>query len=53
MVQVVAEDIQPILVLTKTDLGYDHTLLENELKHLSVKVPFFSPASINPSVSTS
>ncbi|HPR31808.1 MAG TPA: ribosome small subunit-dependent GTPase A [Prolixibacteraceae bacterium] len=41
MVQAASENIQPALVLTKTDLGYDPDEVENELKHISGKIPVF------------
>ena len=52
MLQVTGEDIQPVLILTKTDLGFDKERIETELKHISRKVPIFytsmeSPESID------
>ena len=52
MLQMVAENIQPALVLTKTDLGFDLQKVEKALKHLSGKIPVFftsihSPDSID------
>lgn len=41
MVQVSEEGIEPVLVLTKTDLGYDKNKVEQELKHLIPKIPVF------------
>jgi ribosome biogenesis GTPase / thiamine phosphate phosphatase len=41
MVQMADEGIQAALVLTKTDLGFDQRLVENELKHIAAKIPFF------------
>ena len=53
ILQVVAEGIQPVLVLTKTDLGFNKEEVENALRHLSHKVPVFFtsiqiPNSIEP-----
>ena len=39
MLQVVAESIQPILILTKADLEFDKERIELELRHISHKVP--------------
>lgn len=52
MLQVTGENIQPVLVLTKTDLGFNKDEIENALKHISHKIPVFftsiqSPDSIN------
>lgn len=52
MLQVTAENIQPVLILTKTDLEFDKERVEKELKHISYKVPLFytsveSPESID------
>ncbi len=41
MLQVAAEEIQPVLVLTKTDLGFDRQEVEEALKHISHKMPVF------------
>jgi len=41
MLQVADESIQPILVLTKTDLGFDKSFVENALKHFTRKIPVF------------
>ncbi len=48
MVQVADEKIQPVLVLTKTDLGYDQSLLENELKHILGRIPVFYTSILQP-----
>jgi len=52
LVQLADEAIQPVLVLTKTDLEFDRNEVENALSHLSHKIPVFytstqSPASID------
>lgn len=41
MIQLAGENIQPALVLTKTDLGFNKDDVENSLKHLSHKIPIF------------
>lgn len=41
MLQTADEGIQPILVLTKTDLGFDKEKAENALKHIADKIPVF------------
>lgn len=41
MVQIVEEDITPVLVLTKADLGFDEAEIRQALKHLSDKMPVF------------
>ncbi|NOQ25802.1 MAG: ribosome small subunit-dependent GTPase A [Bacteroidales bacterium] len=41
MLQIADENIQPVLVLTKTDLGFNKDEVENALKHISHKIPTF------------
>jgi len=41
VLQLSAENIQPVLVLTKTDLEFDKTEVETALEHLSRKLPVF------------
>jgi ribosome biogenesis GTPase len=41
MLQTADESIQPVLVLTKTDLGFNREETENTLKHISAKIPVF------------
>jgi ribosome biogenesis GTPase / thiamine phosphate phosphatase len=48
MVQVAAENIQPVLVLTKTDLGFDKNLVENALKHFNHRMPVFYTSARSP-----
>jgi ribosome biogenesis GTPase len=48
MLQLVGEDIKPILVLTKTDLGYDKSRVTNELKHIELKIPVFYTSNQQP-----
>lgn len=52
MVQLSAEDIQPVLILTKTDLGFDADEVDKAITHLSHKMAVFytsieSPKSID------
>lgn len=52
ILQLADENIQPVLVLTKSDLGYQKSKVENTLKHLSDRIPVFftsihSPESID------
>lgn len=51
MLQLSEENIQPVLILTKTDLGFDAGEIEKAIAHLSHKMPVFytsieSPESI-------
>ncbi len=41
MLQMGSENIQPLLVLTKTDLGFNKDEVENALRHISHKIPIF------------
>jgi ribosome biogenesis GTPase / thiamine phosphate phosphatase len=41
LLQLADEDIQPAIVLTKTDLAFDKAEVEKSLKHISDKVPVF------------
>lgn len=41
MLQLADENIQPALVLTKTDLGFNKENVEKALKHISHKIPVF------------
>ncbi len=52
MLQLSPENIQPALILTKTDLGFDADEIEKAITHLSHKIPIFytsieSPESID------
>ena len=52
ILQLSQEDIQPVLILTKTDLGFDAKEIEKAISHLSRRVPVFytsieSPESID------
>jgi ribosome biogenesis GTPase len=48
MLQVAGEDIQPALILTKTDLGFDKERIEAELKHIAHRVPVFYTSTESP-----
>jgi len=48
VLQVAQEGILPVLVLTKTDLGYDKSRIEDALKHLTHKVPIFYTSNQQP-----
>ena len=48
MLQVAEEKIQPVLVLTKSDLDFDRTEVESALKHISGKMPLFYTSIQNP-----
>lgn len=41
MAQVLEEEIEPVLILNKADLGFDRQKIEAELRHLSRRVPVF------------
>lgn len=41
VVQVMEEGISPVIVLTKSDLGFDNGLIITSLKHLANKAPVF------------
>lgn len=48
MLQVADEDIQPVLVLTKTDMGYNESQVASELKHIAHKIPVFYTSTLKP-----
>jgi ribosome biogenesis GTPase len=48
MLQIADEDIQPVLVLTKSDLAFDKDEIENALKHLSDKAAVFFTSIYSP-----
>jgi ribosome biogenesis GTPase len=48
MLQIPGEEIQPVLVLTKTDLGFDREEVEHALKHLSNKIAVFYTSILSP-----
>ncbi|MDR0659933.1 MAG: ribosome small subunit-dependent GTPase A [Prevotellaceae bacterium] len=41
MVQILEENINPVLVLNKADLGFDRQSVESQLKHISRQIPVF------------
>lgn len=41
MVQILEEKIKPILVLNKSDLGFDKEKIEEQIKHIACKIPVF------------
>lgn len=41
MLQLADESIQPALILTKVDLGFNKNEVENSLRHISTKIPVF------------
>lgn len=49
LLQLADEAIQPVLVLTKTDLEFDKNEVENALSHLSHKIPVFYTSNQSPS----
>ncbi|TJZ53695.1 ribosome small subunit-dependent GTPase A [Sphingobacterium olei] len=48
MVQVVEEDIQPILILTKSDLEFNRHEVEESLKHIGHQMPIFFTSTLSP-----
>lgn len=53
MVQVLEENIQPVLILTKSDLEFDQNQINESLKHIAGQIPVFftsilSPETIHP-----
>jgi ribosome biogenesis GTPase / thiamine phosphate phosphatase len=48
MLQLADENIQPALVLTKTDLGFNKADVENALKHISHRIPVFFTSTHQP-----
>ncbi|MBK5723030.1 ribosome small subunit-dependent GTPase A [Dysgonomonas sp. Marseille-P4677] len=52
MVQILEEDIKPVLVLNKTDLGFDRQRIDEAIKHITHHIPVFftsihQPQTIN------
>lgn len=41
MVQILEENIDPVLVLNKADLNFDRQKVEEQIKHISCRVPVF------------
>lgn len=48
MVQVLEEDIQPILILTKSDLEFNRHQVDESLKHISRRMPIFFTSILSP-----
>ena len=48
MVQVIEEDIQPILILTKSDLEFDRDQVDESLKHIGRQMPIFFTSILSP-----
>ena len=48
MVQVVEENIQPILILTKSDLEFSRHQVDESLKHISNQMPIFFTSILSP-----
>ncbi len=41
MVQILEENIKPVLVLNKADLGFDRQTIEEQIKHIAHQMPVF------------
>jgi len=41
MVQVLEENIKPILILNKADIGFDRQKVEEQIKHIAYQIPVF------------
>ena len=48
MVQVIEENIQPILILTKSDLEFSRHYIEESLKHIKHQIPIFFTSILSP-----
>ncbi|WP_270087064.1 ribosome small subunit-dependent GTPase A [Sphingobacterium sp. SYP-B4668] len=48
MVQVLEENIQPVLILTKSDLAFDRHLVDESLQHIVNKMPVFFTSILSP-----
>ncbi len=48
MAQVLEENIQPILILTKSDLGFSRPQVNESLKHIASRVPVFFTSIFSP-----
>lgn len=48
MVQVLEENIQPILILTKSDLGFNQFEVNESLKHIASQAPVFFTSIFSP-----
>ncbi|MNK11470.1 putative ribosome biogenesis GTPase RsgA [compost metagenome] len=48
MVQVLEENIQPALILTKSDLEFSHHQVDESLKHIARQMPIFFTSILSP-----
>ena len=48
MIQILEEEIQPVLILTKADLSFDEKEITDSLKHLSQQIPVFTTSIHSP-----
>ncbi|SIN70292.1 ribosome small subunit-dependent GTPase A [Chitinophaga niabensis] len=48
MAQVLEEDIQPVLILTKSDLEFNRHQVDGSLKHISRQMPVFFTSILSP-----
>ena len=48
MVQILEENINPVLVLNKADLGFDRQKVEEQLKHIAHQMPVFFTSICQP-----
>lgn len=47
MVQMQEENINPVLVFNKADLGFDRQKVEEQIRHIARQIPVFLQVSIN------
>lgn len=48
MFQILEENIQPVLILTKSDLEFDHHQIDESLKHILRRMPAFFTSILSP-----
>ena len=48
MVQILEEDIDPVLILNKSDLPFDRQVVEEAIKHLASRMPVFFTSILHP-----
>lgn len=48
MVQILEEDIDPVLILNKSDLSFDKQVVEEAIKHLASRMPVFFTSILHP-----
>ncbi len=46
--QIIEENIKPVLVFNKADLGCDRQSVEEQINHISIRYPYFLRAFITP-----